>query len=196
MLFKGPKSSSIPQVPVKPDGLPEPHVSSSSVSTKSDRFTLPKKLICMNTSGSYKVETHQVTPMVLRAEQVCTYDLDNVDQHWLNALNGERARTGQSNLTETEMERSVEELERQCWEKINSTLRNSDDMETAQDDSIICDVCRSVSKDAVLCANDKIFFFKCWLFPSRLILSDVSHVHTEIAIIRFLPLYIKQMSHG
>ena len=182
MLFKGPKSSSIPQVPVKPDGLPEPHVSSSSVSTKSDRFTLPKKLICMNTSGSYKVETHQVTPMVLRAEQVCTYDLDNVDQHWLNALNGERARTGQSNLTETEMERSVEELERQCWEKINSTLRNSDDMETAQDDSIICDVCRSVSKDAVLCANDKIFFFKCWLFPSRLILSDVSHIHTDIVI--------------
>ena len=73
---------------MKPDGLPEPHVSSSSVLTKSDRFTLPKKLICMNTSGSYKVETHQVTPMVLRAEQVCTYDLDNVDQHWLNALNG------------------------------------------------------------------------------------------------------------
>ena len=145
---------------MKPDGLPEPHVSSSSVSTKSDRFTLPKKLICMNTSGSYKVETHQVTPMVLRAEQVCTYDLDNVDQHWLNALNGERARTGQSNLTETEMERSVEELERQCWEKINSTLRNSDDMETAQDDSIICDVCRSVSKDAVMCEHvrQNIFF--------------------------------------
>ena len=133
------------QVPVKPDGLPEPHVCSSSVLIKSDRFTLPKKLICMNTSGSYKVETHQVTPMVLRAEQVCTYDLDNVDQHWLAALNGERARTGQTNLTETEMERSIEELERQCWEKINSTLRNSDDLETAQDDSIICDVCRSVS---------------------------------------------------
>jgi hypothetical protein len=133
-------------VPVKPNTLPEPHVTSSSISAKSDRFTLPKKLICMNTSGSYKVETHQVTPMVLRAEQVCTYDLDNVDQHWLFGLNGERARTGQSNLTETEMERSVEELERQCWDKINSTLRNSDDMETAQDDSIICDVCRSVSQ--------------------------------------------------
>ena len=170
---------------MKPDGLPEPHVSSSSVSTKSDRFTLPKKLICMNTSGSYKVETHQVTPMVLRAEQVCTYDLDNVDQHWLNALNGERARTGQSNLTETEMERSVEELERQCWEKINSTLRNSDDMETAQDDSIICDVCRSVSKDAMVCEHDKTFL-KSWYFPSRLILSDVNHVPTEFGMFPLL----------
>ena len=45
---------------MKPDGLPEPHVSSSAISNKSDRFTLPKKLICMNTSGSYKAETHQV----------------------------------------------------------------------------------------------------------------------------------------
>jgi len=146
------------QVPVKPDGLPESHVSSSSVSSKSDRFTLPKKLICMNTSGSYKAETHQVTPMVLRAEQVCTYDLDNVDQHWLSAMNGERARTGQSNLTETEMERSVEELERQCWEKINSTLRNSDDMETAQDDSIICDVCRSPDSEE---SNEMVFCDQC-----------------------------------
>ena len=89
--------------------------------------------------------------MVLRAEQVCTYDLDNVDQHWLAAVNGERARTGQNNLTENEMERTVEELERQCWDKINSTLRSTDDLETTQDDSIICDVCRSVSRESRPC---------------------------------------------
>ena len=133
------------QVPVKPNGLPEPHVSAINPSCKSERFTLPRKLICMNTSGSYKPETHQVTPMVLRAEQVCTYDLDNVDKAWLEALNGERALGGQNTVTESEMERAMEELEKQCREKINSTLRNTDDMEIAQDDSIICDVCRSVS---------------------------------------------------
>ena len=109
------------------------------------RFALPRKLICMNTSGSYKPETHQVTPMVLRAEQVCTYDLDNVDKAWLEALNGERALGGLQTVTESEMERTVEELEKQCREKINSTLRNTDDVDIAQDDSIICDVCRSVS---------------------------------------------------
>ena len=43
------------------------------------------------------------------------------------------------------MERVVEELERQCREKINSSLRSSEDTEIQQDDSIICDVCRSVS---------------------------------------------------
>merc|ERR1719282_2124534 len=116
------------QVPVKPNGLPEPHVSAVVPSCKSERFTLPRKLICMNTSGSYRPETHQVTPMVLRAEQVCTYDLDNVDKSWLEALNGERALGGLNTVTETEMERTVEELEKQCREKINSTLRNSDDL--------------------------------------------------------------------
>ena len=85
--------------------------------------------------------------MVLRAEQVCTYDLDSVDKAWLDALNGERALTGVTTVTESEMERVVEELERQTRDKINCTLRNTDDMEIAQDDSIICDVCRSVSPD-------------------------------------------------
>ena len=137
------------QVPVKPDGLPEPHVSALLPSHKSERFTLTKKLICMNTSGSYKPETHQVTPMVLRAEQVCTYDLDLVDRSWLESLNGERALVGLSSVTESEVEHSMEELEKQCREKINTTLRNSDDLDIAQDDSIICDVCRSVSGGAL-----------------------------------------------
>ena len=37
--------------------------------------------------------------MVLRAEQVCGYDLDDVDQRWLSNLNGERVLMGQSLLT-------------------------------------------------------------------------------------------------
>jgi hypothetical protein len=41
----------------------------------------------------------QVTPMVLRAEQVCTYDLDDVDQSWLNGFNGERALMGLGAVT-------------------------------------------------------------------------------------------------
>ena len=133
------------QVPVKPNGLPEPHVSAVVPSCKSERFTLSRKLICMNTSGSYRPETHQVTPMVLRAEQVCCYDLDNVDKAWLEALNGERALSGLNTVTESEMERTMEEMERQCREKIHSTLRHTDDIDIGQDDNIICDVCRSVS---------------------------------------------------
>ncbi len=50
----------------------------------------------MSQSGVYTSETHQVTPMALRSEQVCSYDLDDVDQRWLNAFNGERALSGET----------------------------------------------------------------------------------------------------
>ena len=83
--------------------------------------------------------------MLLRAEQTCAYDLDDVDQRWLINLNGERALMGLSSVNENEMERIMEELERQCRDKINTSLRSSEDTEIQQDESIICDVCRSVS---------------------------------------------------
>ena len=41
------------------------------------------------------------------------------------------------------MERTIEEMERQCWEKIHTTLKDTEEQEE-QDDSVICDVCRSV----------------------------------------------------
>jgi hypothetical protein len=85
--------------------------------------------------------------MVFRAEQVCGYDLDDVDQRWLGNLNGERALMGMSSVNENEMERVMEEFERQCRDKINVSLRSSEDTEIQQDESIICDVCRSVSKE-------------------------------------------------
>ena len=61
-------------------------------------FCSPKKLLCMSRSGVYTSEPHQVTPMALRAEQVCNYDLDHVDQRWLDAFNGERALSGEKEL--------------------------------------------------------------------------------------------------
>ena len=50
---------------MKPDGLPEPQVSLVPLSTNRERFGLPRKLICMNASGSYTAETHQVTLFIL-----------------------------------------------------------------------------------------------------------------------------------
>ncbi len=121
----------------------------------------------MTQSGVYTSDTHQVTPMALRSEQVCSYDMDDVDHRWLSAFNGERALAGKkalgltascaaastcvnpcapgtSTVTELEMERIMEELERQCFEKIHSTLKSNEEAEDA-DDGVICDVCRSVS---------------------------------------------------
>ena len=51
-------------MPVKPDGLPEPVVNLVSNPPTRERFALPRKLICMNASGSYTAETHQVSYFV------------------------------------------------------------------------------------------------------------------------------------
>ena len=102
----------------------------------------PKKLMCM--SRRYTSETHQVTTTAIRSEQMCNYDLDDMDLRWLSAVNGERALMGATTISELEMERGIEDFEKQCWEKINITLRNNEAQED-QDDSVICDVCRSVS---------------------------------------------------
>jgi hypothetical protein len=50
------------------------------------------------------------------------------------------------------MERTLEELEKQSWDKINVALKNNEAQEE-QDDSVICDVCRSVN------FSKTIFFF-------------------------------------
>ena len=49
---------------------------------------------------------------------------------------------GATTISELEMERGIEDFEKQSWEKINIALRNNEVQED-QDDSVICDVCRS-----------------------------------------------------
>lgn len=45
------------------------------------------------------------------AKASCSYDLDPVDEAWLNILNGERTKAGSSAVTEEQFERVIEELE-------------------------------------------------------------------------------------
>jgi len=144
------------QVPFNPGGLPVPHVSRLANPPHSDnRFTFPKKLMCM--SRRYTSETHQVTTTAIRSEQMCNYDLDDMDLRWLSAVNGERALMGATTISELEMERGIEDFEKQCWEKINITLRNNEAQED-QDDSVICDVCRSPDSEE---CNEMVFCDKC-----------------------------------
>ncbi|TRY73584.1 hypothetical protein TCAL_03368, partial [Tigriopus californicus] len=146
------------QVPVKPENLPEPRVSTIDHPPHSaNRFQFPRKLLCMNRSGVYTPETHQITPMALRAEQVCSYDLDDMDQRWMSAFNGERALMGSTTINELEMEKTMEELERQCFDKIHSTLKSNEEADE-QDDSVICDVCRSPDSED---ANEMVFCDQC-----------------------------------
>lgn len=45
------------------------------------------------------------------AKAACSYDLDQLDEAWLNILNGERSMAGQTVVTEEQFERVIEELE-------------------------------------------------------------------------------------
>lgn len=49
--------------------------------------------------------------MPAMAEAACSYDLDQVDDAWLNILNGERVMMGLQSVTEEQFERVIEELE-------------------------------------------------------------------------------------
>ena len=145
------------QVPFKPEALPEPHVSRlANPPHSTDRFTFPKKLLCMSRRGTYTSDTHQVTTAALRSEQMCNYDLDELDLRWLNAANGERAQMGVTSISDLEMERTIEELEKQSWEKINISLKHNEEEE--QDDSVICDVCRSPDSEE---CNEMVFCDNC-----------------------------------
>ena len=97
----------------------------------------------MSRRGIYTSDTHQVSTAALRSEQMCNYDLDDLDQRWLNALNGERAMMGLATITDLEMENTMEEFERLSWVKINQSLKQNE--EEDQEDSVVCNVCRSVS---------------------------------------------------
>ena len=112
----------------------------------------PKKLLCMSRRGTYTSDTHQVSTAALRSEQMCNYDMDDLDHRWLSAFNGERAMMGNATITELEMEKSMEELERQSWVKINQSVKQTE--EEDQEDSVVCNVCRSVSQKYVSSMNN------------------------------------------
>ena len=84
-------------------------------------FCSTKKLLSMNRSSVYTSETHQVTPMALRSEQVCTYDLDDMDIRWLKAMNGERAIMGKSGDKICEL----------CTSSVDCPLKRNSDRQSA-----------------------------------------------------------------
>jgi len=90
-----------------------------------------------------------LSSVAARAEASCHYDLDDVDMEWLRALNGERSLMGHLPVSEEQLERVMEELERRCWDRIQSLLKAEEGLGIEYDENVICDVCRSVSPENV-----------------------------------------------
>lgn len=59
-------------------------------------------------------------------------------------------KAGQLPITESQLERVIEELEVRCWERIQTIVKNEEGLGIEYDENVICDVCRSVSDSLIL----------------------------------------------
>lgn len=62
-----------------------------------------------------------------------------------NNLNHVFLQAGQSAVSEAQLERVIQELEVNCWQRIQAILKNEEGLGIEYDENVICDVCRSVS---------------------------------------------------
>lgn len=104
------------QVPVNPDNIPVEHV----VAVRSDDslygpypFKLPKKLLHSAKDEQFEQALHELHEQQKLAEQVCRYDLDDMDVLWLDSFNDLLESWGQEPITEYTMEKCIEEIEAQ-----------------------------------------------------------------------------------
>lgn len=57
-----------------------------------------------------------------------------------------KIKAGQLPISESQLERVMEELEVRCWERIQTIVKNEEGLGIEYDENVICDVCRSVSE--------------------------------------------------
>lgn len=57
-----------------------------------------------------------------------------------------KIKAGQLPISESQLERVMEELEVRCWERIQTIVKNEEGLGIEYDENVICDVCRSVSQ--------------------------------------------------
>lgn len=61
-----------------------------------------------------------------------------------------KLQCGQPSVTESQLERVIEELEHRCWDKIQTIVKNEEGLGIEYDENVICDVCRSVSTASII----------------------------------------------
>uniref|UniRef100_A0AAZ3RTU6 Uncharacterized protein n=1 Tax=Oncorhynchus tshawytscha TaxID=74940 RepID=A0AAZ3RTU6_ONCTS len=143
------------QVPAFPETIPHASIRNIAEKPKETVFTLQKRYIqCWSQAST---ETGYVNIKEL-AEAMCSYDLDNMDLYWLQALNAELEHMGEGPVDELTMERTMEALERHCHDNMNHAIDTVEGLGIEYDEDVICDVCRSPDSEE---GNDMVFCDKC-----------------------------------
>uniref|UniRef100_A0A4W3JB23 Jade family PHD finger 3 n=2 Tax=Callorhinchus milii TaxID=7868 RepID=A0A4W3JB23_CALMI len=143
------------QVPASPETIPDPSVRVIVEKGKETLFTKPRKYIRYSTLETSDPGYVNILEL---ADTMCRYDLDNVDIYWLQALNEELKEMGCALIDEYTMERTIEALERQCYENMNHAIETEEGLGIEYDEDVICDVCRSPDSEE---GNEMVFCDRC-----------------------------------
>ncbi|XP_014664808.1 PREDICTED: protein Jade-1-like [Priapulus caudatus] len=146
------------QVPVNPEDLPEAVCRLTDQHNLRCDFRLPKKLVRTTHDEFFRTELHHLETVTERAEKTCRYDLDNADVCWLDGANEERQQDGESTISESDMERVIEELEKQAHENIQAAIKNGEGLGIEYDEDVICDICRAPDCEE---GNEMVFCDEC-----------------------------------
>ncbi|CAL4118005.1 unnamed protein product, partial [Meganyctiphanes norvegica] len=151
------------QVPVNPDSLPQPAVSQPVQNPlprkDTNTFRLTKdKFIRVTHNDFFSNEQHILSNLPTKAEKMCRYDMDDLDDKWITAYNGERARMGAAPVPQLIFETIIEHLEETCWENIHKLLKTEESQNMEFDEDVICDVCRSPDSEE---GNEMVFCDSC-----------------------------------
>ncbi|KAB7494936.1 PHD finger protein, partial [Armadillidium nasatum] len=147
------------QVPVNPDSLPEPSIMKIKDYPRPNAdFRLPRRYIRVTHNDFFNNEKHVLSNLPTKAEKMCRYDMDNLDEAWLKSYNGERARMGAEPVPQYIFELILEHLEETCWENIQKLLKTEETLAIEFDEDVICDVCRSPDREE---GNEMVFCDIC-----------------------------------
>lgn len=143
------------QVLASPDTIPEPSARVIAERSKEVLYSHQRKYIQSSSQESADLGYVNIREL---AENMCRYDLDNMDLYWLHALNRDLERMGEEPLDELTMERTMEALESQCHDNMKHAIDTVEGLGIEYDEDVICDVCRSPDSEE---GNDMVFCDKC-----------------------------------
>ncbi|XP_021105260.1 protein Jade-3 isoform X2 [Heterocephalus glaber] len=143
------------QVPANLDNVPQPSLRIIAEKEKEILFVRPRKYI--RCSSPETIEPGYINIQELAAS-TCRYDLDDMDIFWLQEFNEDLTEMGHGPVDETLMEKTIEVLERHCYENMNHAIETEEGLGIEYDEDVICDVCQSPDSEE---GNDMVFCDKC-----------------------------------
>ncbi|XP_012675075.1 E3 ubiquitin-protein ligase Jade-2 isoform X2 [Clupea harengus] len=134
------------QVPANMDAVPDPVVRMLPETNRIPFYSTPH------------IRLHTESDSRSLGEPPTRYDLDDLDVAWLELVNTEFRELALPELDELSMERALEELERQCQEKMQQAIETEEGLGIEYDEDVVCDVCRSPEGED---GNEMVFCDKC-----------------------------------